>query len=73
MKQAAAAALCAVILAACAALPGAAPEAANARFTDPAHIDEAFPPGLAEVFFDSDRDRLNGHVYLANGAGRIRP
>ncbi|MEX1250476.1 MAG: alpha/beta fold hydrolase [Hyphomonas sp.] len=65
MKHAAIAALGSALLAACTSVPGST----VSRFADPAIFDEAFPPGLAEVFFDSDGDRLNGHIYLANGAG----
>ncbi len=53
------------VLAACTS----APDAAASRLADPATIDAAFPPGLAEVSFESGGDRLNGHIYLANGAG----
>jgi len=65
------AAIGAALLAACASAPetpAQAPSTAS-RFADPATIDAAFPPGLAEVSFESSGDRLNGHVYLANGAG----
>jgi uncharacterized protein len=63
--------LCAALLAACTSAPEAPPETppAASRFADPSTIDAAFPPGLAEVSFDSGGDRLNGHIYLANGAG----
>jgi uncharacterized protein len=54
-------------MAACANAP--APQPAPTRFSDPATIDADFPPGIAEVSFDSHGDRLNGHIYLANGAG----
>ena len=67
MKQSALMALSALMIAACASAP--APEAEPSRFSDPAIIDTDFPPGIAEVSFDSHGDRLNGHIYLANGAG----
>lgn len=59
--------LCLGMLAACASAPDA--PAAASRLADPATIDAAFPPGLAEVSFESSGERLNGHIYLANGAG----
>ncbi len=37
--------------------------------TDPAQIDEDNLPALAEVHFESAGQRLNGLIYLANGAG----
>jgi len=61
------AAIGASLIAACAAAPEV--PATASRFADPASIDAAFPPGLAEVSFESGGDRLNGHIYLANGAG----
>ncbi len=61
------AAIGAALIAACAAAPEV--PATASRFADPASIDAAFPPGLAEVSFESGGDRLNGHIYLANGAG----
>lgn len=67
MKQSALIALSALVMTACASAP--APDAASSRFSDPATIDADFPPGIAEVSFDSHGDRLNGHIYLANGAG----
>lgn len=36
---------------------------------DPVQIDEANPPALAEINFDSYGDRLNGILYQANGIG----
>jgi len=36
---------------------------------DPPSIDAAYPPAVAELSFDSFGSRLNGHIYLANGAG----
>jgi len=36
---------------------------------DPLSIDTANPPAIVEVNFESHGDRLNGVVYLANGAG----
>lgn len=35
---------------------------------DPA-IDPAHPPGILELSFESEGQQLNGHIYLANGAG----
>jgi hypothetical protein len=67
MKQSALIALSALMMTACASAP--APDAASSRFSDPATIDTDFPPGIAEVSFHSHGDRLNGHIYLANGAG----
>lgn len=37
--------------------------------SDPAQIDEAHLPGLAELHFESEGHRLNGLIYLANGPG----
>ncbi len=37
--------------------------------TDPSSIDEKFPPSAVELDFESSRSALNGHFYLANGAG----
>ena len=36
---------------------------------DPSTIDEAFPPTLSEINFQSHGARLNGIIYQANGAG----
>lgn len=36
---------------------------------DPTQIDEAYPPAIVELGFDSYGDRLNGILYQANGAG----
>ncbi len=36
---------------------------------DPPSIHAAYPPAIAELSFDSFGSRLNGHIYLANGAG----
>ncbi len=36
---------------------------------DPTRIDPDYPPGVAELFIDSHGDRMNGHIYLADGAG----
>ena len=36
---------------------------------DPPSIDATYPPAVAELSFDSYGSRLNGHIYLANGAG----
>tara|TARA_R110001599_G_scaffold30718_5_gene103136 strand:+ start:7518 stop:8417 length:900 start_codon:yes stop_codon:yes gene_type:complete len=32
-------------------------------------FDEAFPPSLVELHFESHADRMNGHAYLAEGEG----
>ncbi len=37
--------------------------------SDPIDIDATHPPSLIELNFDSHGDRLNGILYLANGAG----
>ncbi len=37
--------------------------------TDPASIDKNFPPTTVELDFDSGGSALNGHFYLADGAG----
>jgi len=37
--------------------------------TDPVSIDENFPPTTVELDFDSGGSALNGHFYLADGAG----
>ncbi|GJL94474.1 MAG: hypothetical protein DHS20C05_08790 [Hyphococcus sp.] len=36
---------------------------------DPAVIDPKFPPAISEVSIDSDGERMNGLVYLADGEG----
>ncbi len=36
---------------------------------DPTTIDAEYPPAVAELSFDSYGSKLNGHIYLANGAG----
>ncbi len=36
---------------------------------DPIEIDEAYPPAVKEINFDSYGDRLNGILYQANGSG----
>ncbi len=47
------------------------PVAANvpAVIEDPKSIDEDYPPGVVELGIDSHGDRMNGHIYLADGAG----
>ncbi len=37
--------------------------------TDPVSIDKEFPPTTVELDFNSHGSALNGHFYLANGAG----
>ncbi len=37
--------------------------------SDPNPIDEKFPPSVVELGIDSDGDRINGHIYLADGPG----
>lgn len=32
-------------------------------------VDQAYPPSIVELSFDSHGSRLNGHIYLANGPG----
>ncbi len=62
----------AALLAACATAPDetpvAAPVAPDAESAAPAY-DEAFPPSIEELWFDSHGDRLNGLIYLAEGEG----
>ncbi len=41
----------------------------NPVTTDPVSIDEKFPPKTVELDFASDGSALNGHLYLAGGAG----
>lgn len=55
----------AALLAACTTAPVEAPAETAAA---PAY-DEAFPPAIEEVSFDSHGDRLNGLVYVADGPG----
>ena len=57
----------AALLAACASIPEPAPE--DTAYADPVSIDEAYPPSIVELNFQSHGDRLNGIVYLANGPG----
>lgn len=61
-----------VLLAACTAVsaetPLAAPVATEMEAAAPAY-DEAFPPAIEEISFDSHGDRLNGLVYVADGPG----
>lgn len=54
-------------LSGCASAP--AGDAKARRFTDPTAYDQAFPPALVELNFESAGDRLNGQLYLADGAG----
>lgn len=37
--------------------------------SDPKSVDAAFPPAVVELGIDSHGDRMNGHIYLANGEG----
>lgn len=73
MKTFAAISLAALLVSACttAPAPAQAPEAPPlaSRFADPASIDAEYPPGLSEINFQSGGARLNGLVYLADGAG----
>lgn len=67
-----AAALAAALLATACATAAAAPEAAAPVAPETAAApayDEAFPPSIEELWFDSHGDRLNGLIYLANGPG----
>lgn len=41
----------------------------SALWADPVEIDAKFPPAMAEINFQSHGAKLNGHIYLANGAG----
>ncbi|GJL92109.1 alpha/beta hydrolase family protein [Hyphococcus sp.] len=36
---------------------------------DPAYIDEEYPPSVVELGIDSYGERMNGHIYLADGQG----
>ncbi len=59
----------AMLLAACAT---AAPEAARVGDPvthDPAAIDPDYPPAVMELGVDSHGERMNGHIYLADGPG----
>ena len=66
----------AALLAACTTAPDETPLAApmapeveaEAETAAPAY-DEAFPPAIEEISFDSHGDRLNGLVYVADGPG----
>lgn len=64
----------AALLAACATAPDETPLAApmapeaEAEVAAPAY-DEAFPPAIKEISFDSHGDRLNGLIYVADGPG----
>nr|WP_321509987.1 alpha/beta fold hydrolase [uncultured Hyphomonas sp.] len=66
----------AALLAACTTAPDETPLAApmapeveaEAETAAPAY-DEAFPPAIEEISFDSHGDRLNGLVYVAEGEG----
>ena len=44
-------------------------KASSPDVTDPLTIDPDYPPAIEELFIDSHGDRMNGHMYLANGAG----
>ncbi len=47
-----------------------APAAFNAAVVeDPTVIDGEFPPAVVELGIDSHGDRMNGHIYLADGPG----
>lgn len=46
-----------------------APDADDPVTHDPAVIDEEFPPAVVELGIDSHGDRMNGHIYLADGPG----
>lgn len=73
MKTIAALSLATVsLLAACAtqAGPEAAPAGGNTSlFADPVAVDADYPPALEELNFQSGGARLNGLIYLADGAG----
>ncbi len=55
-------------LAASLALPAAA-QGLEQLWTDPVTIDTENPPEMAELSFMSHGAKLNGHIYMANGAG----
>ncbi|ABI76476.1 putative lipoprotein [Hyphomonas neptunium ATCC 15444] len=58
------------LLAACTTPVALAPEATlTGRYADPAAIDPDHPPALMELNFESGGARLNGLIYLADGAG----
>lgn len=63
------------VLAGCASIDAPISEGAVPRLvspivaSDPAAIDEAFPPSTVELDFLSYGKRLNGHIYLADGPG----
>jgi acetyl esterase/lipase len=58
----------AALLTACATVPTDAAVETPAITAAPAY-DEAFPPAIEEISFDSHGDRLNGIVYVADGPG----
>lgn len=60
-------ALAALFLAASAA--AAAAQVYDPVTMDPPRVDAAHPPALAELSFDSHGARLNGSIFLADGAG----
>lgn len=70
MKKFAASLVAALVISACASAPSAPATAPlSSRFADPVAVDTAYPPSLSELSFESHGKRLNGHMYLANGAG----
>ena len=61
---------CAVITALCACQKASVPELAYSPVTmDAVTIDTKFPPTTFELDFESSGSALNGHIYVANGAG----
>lgn len=50
------------------ALPASAQDLER-RWADPVTIDTDYPPAMAELSFMSHGSKLNGHIYMANGAG----
>lgn len=54
-------------MAACASVQEPAP--VDVAYADPVTIDEAYPPSIVELNFESYGKRLNGIAYLADGPG----
>src|SRR5690606_10006545 len=59
-----------IMLAAAACAPAASEQTHGHPATDdPAVVDSAFPPAMSELSFQSGGSKLNGLMYMANGAG----